>query len=117
MTRVRRHQLGTPRCHPQDRSLLSVLHGNKGHGEGCESWVDWYSQVICDLEALEKLADVDTIDEASSHPYVTRPRTAFQQSKYFRFFSAFPKPHILPFDHVYPSSKALKRPPRTAIAT
>jgi len=90
-------------------------HGDKEQGEGCESWVDWYGQVICDLETLEKLADVDTIDEASSHPYVTRPRTAFQQSKHFCFFSAFPKPHILPFDHVYPSGKALKRPPRTAI--
>jgi len=90
-------------------------HGNKELGEGCESWVDWYGQVICDLETLEKLADVDTIDEASSHTYVTRPLIAFQQSKHFRFFSAFPKPHILPFDHVYPTGKTLKRPPRTAI--
>ncbi|KAF9648458.1 glycosyltransferase family 24 protein [Thelephora ganbajun] len=71
-------------------------HGNKELGEGCESWVDWYGQVVCDLETLEKLADVDTIDEATSH-------------------TAFPRPHILPFDHVYPPGKALKRPPRTAI--
>jgi UDP-glucose:glycoprotein glucosyltransferase len=30
-------------------------------------------------------------------------------------FSEFPRPHILPFDHVYPPSKALRNPPRTAI--
>ena len=42
-------------------------HGDKALGEGCESWVDWYGQVACDVETLEKLADVDTIDEATSH--------------------------------------------------
>lgn len=71
-------------------------HGNKELEDGCGSWVDWYGQVICDLETLEKVADVDTIDEATTHP-------------------AFPRPHILPFDHVYPPGKGLKRPPRTAI--
>jgi len=33
----------------------------------------------------------------------------------FSSFSAFHRPHILPFDHVYPPGDALKRPPRTAI--
>ena len=47
-------------------------HGNKELGEGCESWVDWYGQAVCDLETLEKLADVDTIDEATSHMCATR---------------------------------------------
>jgi UDP-glucose:glycoprotein glucosyltransferase len=42
-------------------------HGDKELGEGCESWVDWYGQAVCDVETLEKLADVDTIDEATSH--------------------------------------------------
>ena len=46
-------------------------HGNKELGADCGSWVDWYGQVVCDLETLEKLADVDTIDEATSHAYVT----------------------------------------------
>ena len=90
-------------------------HGNKEFGEDCESWVDWYGQVVCDLGTLENLADVDTINEATSHAYVTHPCIAFQRSKCFRLSSAFPRPHILPFDHIYPPSKALKRPPRTAI--
>ena len=42
-------------------------HGDKELGEGCESWVDWYGQVVCDVETLEKLADVDTVDEATAH--------------------------------------------------
>ena len=42
-------------------------HENKDLGEGCGSWVDWYGQVVCDLETLERLADVDTIDETNTH--------------------------------------------------
>jgi UDP-glucose:glycoprotein glucosyltransferase len=42
-------------------------HENKELGEACGSWVDWYGQVVCDLETLEKLADVDTIDEAATY--------------------------------------------------
>ena len=90
-------------------------HGSKELGADCESWVDWYGQVVCDLETLEKLADVDTIDEATSHAYVTSTCTPFRQSNDSHLFSAFPRPHILPFDHIHPPSKALKRPPRTAI--
>lgn len=90
-------------------------HSDKELEEGCESWVDWYGQAVCDLRTLENLADVDTIDEATSHTYVTCPCVAFQQLNYFRWFRDFPRPHILPFDHIYPPSKALKRPPRTAI--
>lgn len=47
-------------------------YGDNAFGEGCESWVDWYGQVVCNPEILEKLADVDTIDEATSHTYVAR---------------------------------------------
>lgn len=90
-------------------------YDNKEFGEDCESWVDWYGQVVCDLETLEKLVDVDTIDEATSHAYVTCPRILFQQPKCLRLFSAFPNPHILPFDHIFPPSNSLKRPSRTAI--
>ena len=53
-------------------------HGNKELGADCESWVDWYGQVVCDLETLEKLADVDTIDEATSHAYVPSTCIAFR---------------------------------------
>lgn len=28
----------------------------------CGSWVDWYGTVVCDVETLAKLADVETID-------------------------------------------------------
>jgi UDP-glucose:glycoprotein glucosyltransferase len=34
---------------------------------------------------------------------------------YLFSFSTFPRPHILPFDHIYPPGKTLQRPPRTAI--
>lgn len=57
-------------------------HGNKELGDGCESWVDWYGQVVCDLEMLEKLADVDTIDETPTHTYVAFQRTVFRPSTY-----------------------------------
>lgn len=47
-------------------------YGDSALGEGCESWVDWYGQVVCDPETLEKVADVDTIDQATSHTCVSR---------------------------------------------
>ena len=89
-------------------------HGNRELGEGCGSWVDWYGQVVCDLETLENLADVDTIDGTVTHTYVARKRAVFPPSD-CSLSSAFPRPHILPFDHVYPLGQTLKRPPRTAI--
>ena len=58
-------------------------HGSKELEDGCGSWVDWYGQVVCDLKTLEKVADVDTIDEATTHPYVTRKFPVFQPSKCF----------------------------------
>jgi UDP-glucose:glycoprotein glucosyltransferase len=58
-------------------------HGNKKIGEGCQSWVDWYGQVICDLETLEKLADVDTIDEATSPVYAIHPRVLCHPPNHF----------------------------------
>lgn len=31
----------------------------------CDSWVDWYGQVVCDSETLAHLAGVETIDPSS----------------------------------------------------
>ena len=32
--------------------------------QGCESWVDWYGDVICEGDVLRKLLEVDTIEAA-----------------------------------------------------
>ena len=32
----------------------------------CESWVDWYGEVVCDAETLARLAGVETIDPPNS---------------------------------------------------
>lgn len=33
----------------------------------CGSWVDWYGQVVCDLDTLTRLVDFDTIDPSEEH--------------------------------------------------
>ncbi|TFY57738.1 hypothetical protein EVJ58_g6843 [Rhodofomes roseus] len=66
----------------------------------CESWVDWYGQVVCDAESLARLATVDTIDTLNS--------TDVDRS--------YTPPKLMSFDHIYPSpASTLERPPRTAI--
>ncbi|CAL1698787.1 unnamed protein product [Somion occarium] len=63
----------------------------------CESWVDWYGDVICDVETLASILDVETIDP---------PDHRLTQSR----------PQLLPFDRVQPDpSSTLERPPHTAI--
>ncbi|KAL6299204.1 glycosyltransferase family 24 protein [Sparassis latifolia] len=70
------------------------------HNDDCGSWVDWYGQVACDVQTLVHLAGVETIDPAV-------PSTVN---------ASFPRPKLLPFDHVQPSpARVLARPPRTAI--
>lgn len=32
----------------------------------CDSWVDWYGEVVCDAKTLARLAGVDTIDPPDS---------------------------------------------------
>ncbi|KAH6896286.1 UDP-glucose:glycoprotein glucosyltransferase-domain-containing protein [Coprinopsis sp. MPI-PUGE-AT-0042] len=60
---------------------------------GCGSWVDWYGEIVCDVENLKRLAGTETI---GAGPF-TRPQT-------------------LTFDHIYPpAEKLVERPPRTAI--
>ncbi|KAI4517310.1 glycosyltransferase family 24 protein [Schizophyllum commune Loenen D] len=59
----------------------------------CGSWVDWYGQVVCDIEELARLAGVETLDANITE-----------------------KKYLLAFDHVYPDPQyELARPPRTAI--
>ncbi|PPQ88795.1 hypothetical protein CVT25_010481 [Psilocybe cyanescens] len=73
---------------------------NGSSGTQCGSWVDWYGEVVCDVETLVQLAGVEAIDPPRD------PKTdAFQ-----------PKPKILTFDHIFPPPDIiLERPPRTAI--
>ncbi|EPQ50934.1 hypothetical protein GLOTRDRAFT_82068 [Gloeophyllum trabeum ATCC 11539] len=76
-------------------------HG--GLDEECRSWVDWYSQKVHDVETLAHLAGHETIDPNSSSNETSIP-------------APFPKPKLLPFDHVYPPLSHLRdRPPHTAI--
>ncbi|EKM75357.1 hypothetical protein AGABI1DRAFT_46617 [Agaricus bisporus var. burnettii JB137-S8] len=57
-------------------------------GTVCGSWVDWYGQVVCDLESLVQLVERQL----------------------------YPRPKILTFDHIHPShSTTIDRPHRTAI--
>lgn len=32
--------------------------------DNCESWVDWYGQIVCDLETLARYAGTETIESA-----------------------------------------------------
>ncbi|KAH8978341.1 UDP-glucose:glycoprotein glucosyltransferase-domain-containing protein [Lactarius akahatsu] len=66
--------------------------------ESCGSWVDWYGEVVCDVERLVHLTGPETLDPAGTSSL---------------FFEPFPKPHTLAFDHIYPTP--LSSPQRTAI--
>lgn len=37
-------------------------HFNSSRGAECGSWVEWYGEVVCDIETLVHLAGVETID-------------------------------------------------------
>ncbi|KAL0959808.1 hypothetical protein HGRIS_011489 [Hohenbuehelia grisea] len=64
----------------------------------CGSWVDWYGQVVCDVETLAELAGVETIDSSEG------------------LKSDFARPKALPFDHIHPSpARVTERPSRSAI--
>ncbi|TFK38220.1 UDP-glucose:Glyco protein glucosyltransferase-domain-containing protein [Crucibulum laeve] len=75
-------------------------HHNNSAGTKCGSWVDWYGEVVCDVDTLAKLAGVETIDPAEK---------LLSDSSYTR-------PTILTFDHIFPpQDHILERPPRTAV--
>ncbi|KIM46645.1 glycosyltransferase family 24 protein [Hebeloma cylindrosporum] len=72
---------------------------NSSRGRECGSWVDWYGEVVCDVEGLAHLVGTEAID-AKDTPN--------------KQLSA--KPKLLTFDHIFPPpSEILERPPRTAI--
>ncbi|KAG6819213.1 hypothetical protein H0H92_002283, partial [Tricholoma furcatifolium] len=39
-----------------------IDHYNATNGDSCGSWVEWYGEVICDIETLVRLAGVETIE-------------------------------------------------------
>ncbi|KXN87330.1 UDP-glucose:glycoprotein glucosyltransferase [Leucoagaricus sp. SymC.cos] len=73
---------------------------NNSRGAACGSWVDWYGEVVCDIESLVQLVGHETIDSSEkANAELT-----------------YPRPKILTFDHIYPPpSQTLDRPYRTAI--
>ncbi|KAF8888622.1 UDP-glucose:glycoprotein glucosyltransferase-domain-containing protein [Infundibulicybe gibba] len=76
-------------------------HHHNGDGRKCGSWVDWYGEVVCDLQILAKRTGVETIDATHANASA---------------ITAYSRPTILSFDHIYPSlSQNLKTPARTAI--
>lgn len=45
---------------------------NASEGRKCGSWVDWYGDVVCDVESLARLAGVETIDSNTKSGCVLR---------------------------------------------
>ncbi|KAF9495097.1 glycosyltransferase family 24 protein [Pleurotus eryngii] len=81
----------------QSKVTLKPLEVEAKEPQSCGSWVDWYGQVVCDVETLTHLAGIETIDPSIATPDYTRPK-------------------VLPFDHINPSpQQTLHRPHRTAI--
>ncbi|KAF8155695.1 UDP-glucose:glycoprotein glucosyltransferase-domain-containing protein [Crassisporium funariophilum] len=75
-------------------------HHNHSLGTQCGSWVDWYGEIICDVESLAQFAGKEAIDP---------PKDSSKKQMQAR-------PKILTFDHIYPPpDRVLERPPRTAI--
>ncbi|KAI0641470.1 glycosyltransferase family 24 protein [Trametes meyenii] len=68
--------------------------------EDCGSWVDWYGQVVCDINTLARFISVEGIDSPQAVENHTSPAS----------------PKLLPFDHILPDpARTLTPPPRTAI--
>ncbi|KAI0367405.1 glycosyltransferase family 24 protein [Pilatotrama ljubarskyi] len=66
----------------------------------CDSWVDWYGQVVCDVDTLAHLVRTEAIDSPEAAANHTVPAAL----------------KLLPFDHVLPDPARLPSvPPRTAI--
>ncbi|KAI0823499.1 glycosyltransferase family 24 protein [Trametes gibbosa] len=66
----------------------------------CESWVDWYGQVVCDVETLAHLVQTAAIDSPQSAAKHTSPSA----------------PKTLPFDHILPDpARTPSAPPHTAV--
>jgi UDP-glucose:glycoprotein glucosyltransferase len=91
---------------------------NNSKGTSCGSWVDWYGEVVCDIESLVQLVGHETID--SSEEANTESFVYFDPQSTFILMNCscrtYPRPKILTFDHIYPPpSQTIDRPHRTAI--
>ncbi|KAF8954770.1 hypothetical protein BDZ97DRAFT_1908037 [Flammula alnicola] len=79
-------------------------------GTECGSWVDWYGEVVCDVETLAHLAGVEAIDppKLSGTELYVFPLDSWHAHVTFAT--------DLTFDHIFPPpADILERPPRTAI--
>ena len=89
-----------------------------GRGADCGSWVDWYGEVVCDVESLRHLTELETIeagDVVADNRCVLRLHASYNDFNR-TLHSSTRSPKLLPFDHAHPSPDlALDRPPRTAI--
>ncbi|KAJ3505081.1 hypothetical protein NLJ89_g7601 [Agrocybe chaxingu] len=74
-----------------------VDNHNESVGDQCGSWVDWYGEVVCDVERLAQLAGTEAIEASIDMPVQPRPK-------------------ILTFDHITPPpNRVIERPLRSAI--
>ncbi|KAJ7032380.1 UDP-glucose:glycoprotein glucosyltransferase-domain-containing protein [Mycena alexandri] len=90
--------------HAATPKIEAFYHHYLTHTEDpkCGSWVDWYGEVVCDVDKLAQLAGIETIDPANS--------SLADHSV------PFARPKILTFDHIHPSpARTLDRPARTAV--
>lgn len=89
-----------------------------GRGADCGSWVDWYGEVVCTVETLQRLAGVETIEAggmAAGNRFVASP-FGLGCSPNSVPPSSSSDVRFLPFDHIRPSPElTLDRPPRMAI--
>lgn len=90
---------------------------HNSRGRECGSWVDWYGEVVCNVEALAQLVGTEAIDASDplNKRYVFISFTSRKATTHNVYrLSAIPK--LLTFDHIFPPpSEILERPPRTAI--
>ncbi|KAJ6586424.1 glycosyltransferase family 24 protein [Mycena vulgaris] len=89
--------------HAATPKIEAFYHHYLTHAEDpkCGSWVDWYGEVVCDVQKLSHLAGIETIDPTNPSSHNS---------------TSFMRPKLLTFDHVYPSpARTLERPSRTAI--
>jgi UDP-glucose:glycoprotein glucosyltransferase len=86
--------------------------------ETCGSWVDWYGEVICEVDKLIGLMGPETLDPSDSS-YVFSCANILTLATVVLtplHSEPFPKPQVLAFDHIYPPpGHGLSNPPRTAI--
>ena len=45
---------------------LDARRATVAKGAECGSWVDWYGEVVCDIETLVRLAGKETVDSAEN---------------------------------------------------